>query len=130
MYRLSINKELFEDVLLKKIFVLKKENTSYWKRELIEPKIVNDKLIYGVRSFEKILITNGLGKKKPQLIVECLNINYSIENGYFEFHLGKIIEQKNINIKENNKDKIIEQIIEENKKLKEKVKMVQKKIDF
>ena len=44
--------------------------------------------------------------------------------------MGKILEQKNVGIEEQDKDKIIEQLLEENKKLKEKVKLVQQKIEF
>ena len=130
MYRLSINKDLFENILLKKILILEKENTNYWKKELLEPILKDDKLTYEIKQFKKIAITNGLGNDKPQIVVECLKVDYSIENGVFEFHLGKILEQKNVGIEEQDKDKIIEQLLEENKKLKEKVKLVQQKIEF
>ncbi len=130
MYKLSINKELFENILLKKTLVLEKENTNYWKKELLEPILKDDKLTYEIKQFKKIVITNGLGNDKPQIVVECLKVDYSIENGVFEFHLGKILEQKNVGIEEQDKDKIIEQLLEENKKLKEKVKLVQQKIEF
>ena len=130
MYKLSINKELFENILLKKTLVLEKENTNYWKKELLEPILKDDKLTYEIKQFKNIVITNGLGNDKPQIVVECLKVDYSIENGVFEFHLGKILEQKNVGIEEQDKDKIIEQLLEENKKLKEKVKLVQQKIEF
>ena len=130
MYKLSINKDLFENILLKKILILEKENTNYWKKELLEPILKDDKLTYEIKKFKKIAITNGLGNDKPQIVVECLKVDYSIENGVFEFHLGKILEQKNVGIEEQDKDKIIEQLLEENKKLKEKVKLVQQKIEF
>ena len=130
MYKLSINKDLFENILLKKILILEKENTNYWKKELLEPILKDDKLTYEIKQFKKIAITNGLGNDKPQIVVECLKVDYSIENGVFEFHLGKILEQKNVGIEEQDKDKIIEQLLEENKKLKEKVKIVQQKIEF
>ena len=130
MYKLSINKDLFENILLKKIIILEKENTNYWKKELLEPILKDDKLTYEIKQFKKIVITNGLGNDKPQIVVECLKVDYSIENGVFEFHLGKILEQKNVGIEEQDKDKIIEQLLEENKKLKEKVKLVQQKIEF
>ena len=130
MYKLSINKDLFENILLKKILILEKENTNYWKKELLEPNLKDDKLTYEIKQFKKIAITNGLGNDKPQIVVECLKVDYSIENGVFEFHLGKILEQKNVGIEEQDKDKIIEQLLEENKKLKEKVKLVQQKIEF
>ncbi len=122
MYKFSINKELFENILLKKTLILEKENTNYWKKELLEPILKDDKLIYEIKQFKKIVITNGLGNDKPQIVIECLKIDYSIENGIFEFHLGKILEQKNIAIIEQNKDKIIEQLLEENKKLREQFK--------
>lgn len=130
MYRFSINKNLFEDILLKKVDILEKENGNYWKKELFEPVIKDDKLSYEIRQFDKLILTNGLGNSKPQLIIECLEVKYSKEKNMFEFYLGKIIEQKNITIQEEYKDKIIEQLLEENKQLKEKVKMVQQKIIF
>lgn len=130
MYKLSINKELFESILLKKTIILEKQNTNYWKKELLEPVLIGDKLSYEIRQFKKLILTNGLGNTKPQLVIECLKVHYSIQKGIFEFYLGKIIEQKNITIQEEQKDKIIEELLEENRKLKEKVKMVQQKIDF
>ncbi len=131
MYKLSINKNLFEDILLKRVSILEKENTNYWKKELLEPVLIDDKLSYEIKQFKKLILTNGLGNTKPQLVIECLKVDYSIQKGIFEFHLGKIIEQKNITIQEEEKkDKIIEQLLEENKQLKEKVKLVQQKIIF
>jgi hypothetical protein len=122
MYKLSINKDLFENILLKKINFLEKDNTNYWKKELLEPIIINDKLTYKIRQFEKIILTNGLGKDKPQIIVECEKVDYSIKNGCFEFYLGKIIEQKNIIINENDKDTLIKQLIEEREILLKQLK--------
>ena len=117
MYKLSINKDLFENILLKKTLVLEKENTNYWKKELLEPVILDDKLTYRIRQFEKIILNNGLGNNKPQIVIECLKVDYSVEKGCFEFYLGKILEQKNINIDENQKDKIIEQLLKEKEEL-------------
>ncbi|MDD2896001.1 MAG: hypothetical protein PHG81_08265 [Aliarcobacter sp.] len=117
MYKLSINKDLFENILLKKTLVLEKENTNYWKKELLEPVILDDKLTYKIKQFEKIILNNGLGNDKPQIVIECLKVDYSIEKGCFEFYLGKILEQKNININENQKDKIIEQLLKEKEEL-------------
>ena len=134
MYKFSISKDLFDDILLKKIKILEKENTNYWKKELLEPIIEDDKLSYKIKQFEKLILTNGLGKDKPQIVIECLKVDYSIENGCFEFHLGKILEQKNINTKDDEKDKIIEQLLKEKveleNKLKEKIKMTQQKMEF
>ena len=134
MYKLSINKELFENILLKKITILEKENTNYWKKELLEPILKENKLTYEIKQFEKIIITNGLGKDKPQIVVECLKVDYSIQKNVFEFHLGKIVEQKNILQVEDEKDILIKKLLKEKEelesKLKEKVKMVQQKIKF
>jgi hypothetical protein len=119
VYKLSINKELFSDILLKKINILEKQNNSYWKKELLEPVIIDDKLTYTIKQFDKLKITNGLGKDQPQLIIECKKVDYDIENGCFEFYLGKILEQKNINVIEDEKDIIIKQLLEEREKLLE-----------
>jgi Glu-tRNA(Gln) amidotransferase subunit E-like FAD-binding protein len=117
MYKLSINKDLFEKILLKKINILEKENNNYWKKELLEPKIIADKLTYTIKQITKLLITNGLGSDKPQIIVECLKVDYSIEKNVFEFYLGKILEQKNTDVNENQKDKMIEQLLKEKEEL-------------
>ena len=134
MYKLSINKELFENILLKKTFILEKNNTNYWKKELIDPILKDNKLSYEIKQFKKIIITNGLGKDKPQIVIECLKVDYSISKNVFEFHLGKILEQKNISQKEDEKDILIKKLLKENEelenKLKEKVKMIQQKIKF
>lgn len=117
MYKFSISKELFDDILLKKIKVLEKENTNYWKKELLEPIIIDDKLTYKIKQFEKIILTNGLGDDKPQMTLECLKVDYSIKNACFEFYLGKILEQKNTTINENQKDMLIEQLLKEKEEL-------------
>ena len=52
MYKFSINKDLFDNILLKKIRILEKENTNYWKKELLEPIIIDDKLTYEIKQFE------------------------------------------------------------------------------
>ena len=132
MYKLSINKDLFENILLKKTLILEKENTNYWKKELLEATLKDDKLTYEIKQFKKIVITNGLGNDKPQIVVECLKVDYSIRNGVFEFHLGKILEQKNIlqvNILEANdeKDTLIKQLLQEKEELKNILKEMKNK---
>ena len=117
MYKFSINKDLFDNILLKKIRILEKENTNYWKKELLEPIIIDDKLTYKIKQFEKVILTNGLGKDKPQITIECLRVDYSLENNYFEFYLGKILEKKNTTINETQKDVLIEQLLKEKEEL-------------
>lgn len=113
MYKISVSKELFNDIQLKKIKILEKGTSSYWKRELIEPKIVNDKIKYSIKQIDKLKITNGLGEEKPQMIIECEKVDYSFKKDLFEFHLGKIIEQKNSNVDENYKDNLIQELLRE-----------------
>ena len=59
MLKLSINKVLFEDIILKNITTIEKEATNYWKKELLEPAIVDNKLTYTIKQFDK-LIEQGL----------------------------------------------------------------------
>ena len=44
MLKLSINKVLFEDIILKNITTIEKEATNYWKKEFLEPKIVDNNI--------------------------------------------------------------------------------------
>ena len=51
------------------------------------------------------------------MTLECLKVDYSIENACFEFYLWKILEQKNTTINENQKDILIEQLLKEKEEL-------------
>jgi len=121
MQKISVSKELFEDILLKKILVLSKENNKYWKKILLEPKIVNDNIEYSIKQFDNLTITNGLGKDSPLLVIECKKIDYSSSKDCFEFSLGKIIEQKNTNLEENYKDNLIQELLREKELLKDQM---------
>lgn len=121
MYKISVSKDLFDDILLKKTNILTKENNRYWKKELLEPKIINDKISYNIKQFEKLTITNGLGDDKPLLIVECIKVSYSSSYDRFEFVLGKVLEQKNTNLEEDYKDNLIEQLLKEKQLLEDKM---------
>ncbi|MFW0743402.1 hypothetical protein ACN09N_08290 [Aliarcobacter butzleri] len=119
MFKLSVNKDLFSKVLSKKLYVIEKESSNYWKKELLEPIIIENKLTYKIKQINKLLITNGLGEDKPQIVIECLKIDFSQQKGIFEFYLGKILEQKNIaEIEvEDEKDILIKQLLNEKKEL-------------
>ncbi|WP_323593779.1 hypothetical protein [Aliarcobacter butzleri] len=119
MFKLSLNKDLFSKILSKKLYVIEKESSNYWKKELLEPIIIENKLTYKIKQINKLLITNGLGEDKPQIVIECLKIDFSQQKSIFEFYLGKILEQKNIaEIEvEDEKDILIKQLLNEKKEL-------------
>ncbi|MDK2091204.1 hypothetical protein [Aliarcobacter butzleri] len=119
MFKLSVNKDLFSKILSKKLYVIEKESSNYWKKELLEPIIIENKLTYKIKQINKLLITNGLGEDKPQIVIECLKIDFSQQKGIFEFYLGKVLEQKNIaEIEvEDEKDILIKQLLNEKKEL-------------
>jgi len=95
VFKLSVNKDLFSKILSKKLYVIEKESSNYWKKELLEPIIIENKLTYKIKKINKLLITNGLGEDKPQIVIECLKIDFLQQKSIFEFYLGKILEQKN-----------------------------------
>ncbi|MBF7071371.1 hypothetical protein L5F43_08945 [Aliarcobacter butzleri] len=119
MFKLSVNKDLFSKILSKKLYVIEKESSNYWKKELLEPIIIENKLTYKIKQINKLLLTNGLGEDKPQIVIECLKIDFSQQKGIFEFYLGKVLEQKNIaEIEvEDEKDILIKQLLNEKKEL-------------
>jgi hypothetical protein len=119
VFKLSVNKDLFSKILSKKLYVIEKESSNYWKKELLEPIIIENKLTYKIKQISKLLLTNGLGEDKPQIVIECLKIDFSQQKGIFEFYLGKILEQKNIaEIEvEDEKDILIKQLLNEKKEL-------------
>ena len=121
MQKISVSKELFEDILLKKELTLTKENNKYWKKVILDPKIINDNIEYSIKQFNTLTITNGLGKGAPSLVIECKKIDYSSSKDCFEFSLGKVIEQKNTNLEENYKDNLIEELLREKELLKDEM---------
>lgn len=121
MYKISVSKELFDNILLKKTLLLSKENSKYWKKELLSPSIINNKIDYTIKQFDRLTITNGLGEDKPQLVIECQKVDYSISKDSFEFYLGKILEQKNTTLKEDYKDNLIEQLLKEKQVLEDRL---------
>lgn len=119
MYKISIEKSLFEDIRFKKVTVLEKKVSKYWQKELLEPTIENNKIRYKIKQIDNLKLTNGLGDDKPQLLIECNNVEYSIKKDIFEFHLGRILEQKNTDVTDNYKDKLIEELLREKALLEE-----------
>jgi len=119
MYKISVDKELFKDIQFKKTHILEKNTSKYWQKELLEPKIIDDKIKYSIKQIDKLIITNGLGEDKPQLTIECEKIDYSARKDIFEFYLGKILEQKNTDVTEDYKDNLIEELLREKAQLED-----------
>ena len=61
---------------------------------MLDIKIENDKIVYSLKSVNKIRIINTLGKDKPQIVIECLSLSRNSDLNQFEFFLGSILEQK------------------------------------
>lgn len=118
MYKLSINKDLFEKIYLKKEKTVVKPATTYWKKELFNPKIIDDTIFYEIKDIKKLLLQNSLGEDKPQIVIECNKLEYKKDDNVFLFHLGKILEQKNIENIEDDKDIIIKNLLKEREDLK------------
>lgn len=121
MHKISVSKELFENILLKKELTLSKENNKYWKKILLDPRIINNNIEYSIKQFDTLTITNGLTKEAPSLVIECKKIDYSSSKDCFEFSLGKVIEQRNTNLEEDYKDNLIEELLREKELLKDEM---------
>ena len=117
MLKLSISKVLFEDILLKNITTIEKDATKYWKKEFLEPKIIGDNIFYDIKCIEKIVFVNTFGEDKPQIIVECNKIEYLEDKNIFKIYIGKILEQKNIDLFKDEKDILIKKLIDEKREL-------------
>lgn len=128
MLKLSISKVLFEDILLKNITTIEKDATKYWKKEFLEPKIIGDNIFYDIKCIEKIVFVNTFGEDKPQIIVECLGIDYLEDESKFKIYLGKILEQKNINNFKDKKDILISELINEKNELIKILENIKKSI--
>ena len=59
MYKISIEKSLFEDIRFKKVTVLEKKVSKYWQKELLEPTIENNKIRYKIKQIDNLNIFNS-----------------------------------------------------------------------
>lgn len=119
MLSISVSKDLFHDIVSTQLKVVEKEVTPYWKKELLDISIVNDKIHYDIKNVDKITILNGLGEDKPSVVALCEKIDYNMKKNIFEFHLGRIIEQKNVTVEDNQKDILIQELLKEKELLKD-----------
>lgn len=95
MIKISINETTFQDILLSRQKLLYKDVSLYWKKELLEPTILEDKIIYDIKKISKLTLTHGLGKDKPNMQIECKKLIFNEKHNRFEFLLGRIFEQRN-----------------------------------
>ena len=121
MLHLSIPKEQFEDILTTKQKVLTKEITNYWKKELLDIRLENDKIRYDIKKIDRLKLSNGFGEDKPLMIIECLDLQYNPKQNVFEFHLGYINERRNIDLSEDYKDSLIQQLLREKEQLQDRM---------
>ena len=120
MLHISIKKKLFEDILSNTKKQLIKDASKHWKKVLLEPKIVENKIYYEVNEIDKLYLSNGLGAQKPAIVIKCIKIKQDKESNQFIFELGSILEHKNININKK-KDELIEQLLREKQLLEESI---------
>ncbi|MBL3518935.1 hypothetical protein H0A43_00415 [Arcobacter lanthieri] len=128
MYKFSIKKELFEDIMLKKVNILEKKATNYWRKEILVPKIIDESIFFEIKDSERLILVNGLGEDKPKIIVECLKTEYIKDRAIFRFYLGKILEQKNINDFQDEKDILIKELLNEKNELMKILENLKKSI--
>jgi len=120
MLHISITKTLFEAILSNTQKRLIKEASKHWKKVLLEPRIIEDKIYYEINKYKKIYLSNGLGSEKPALVIECKDIIQDKSQNQFIFELGSILEHKNIDVNKK-KDELIEQLLREKQLLEESV---------
>jgi len=120
MLHISITKTLFEAILSNTQKRLIKEASKHWKKVLLEPRIIEDKIYYEINKYKKIYLSNGLGSEKPALVIECKDIIQDKNQNQFIFELGSILEHKNIDVNKK-KDELIEQLLREKQLLEESV---------
>lgn len=126
LLKLSINKDIFEKIVSKNINFIEKEASNYWKKELLEIEFNKNEILYNVYKFDKIILTNGFGKEKPEITIELKNLVYDKNRGVFIFYFGKILEQKNISNISDDKDILIKKLLDEKNELLKMISDIKK----
>lgn len=118
MVRLNVSKEIFDSVVLDGVRQLTKDATKHWKKELLEPVLQNDILIYKIKKIKILLLSNGLGTDKPYVKFALDELEYDEAKKEFIFYLGNIIEHKNTEIIDH-KDTLIQKLLKEKEQLQQ-----------
>lgn len=119
MLQILVPKEIFEEIVTTKKKIIEKKVSKYWKKELLDIEIINDTIEYKIKTIHKIRVANEYGEEKPNIVIECQKIDYNVKKNLFEFYLGRIIEKRNVQIHDDYKDTLIQQLLKEKEVLQE-----------
>ena len=120
MLNISLSKHDFENIISLENDTIYKDTNKFWSNKFLEPKLIDDGLVYDIRSIKKLSISNGLGDDKPSIIIECKELAHLKDEKKFKIVLGKILEHKNTDI-HLHKDSMIEQLLKEKQELEERI---------
>lgn len=92
--KIQITKNILENILDSKQFHLELPTSKYWLKELIDVKLVDDKLIKSLKKIETITIANGMHSSLPVYTYHCLRYFINEMQDKFIFQLGDKIATK------------------------------------
>ncbi len=87
--RIQVKKLVLKELLSGKRFHIELESSKYWKKELIDIKLVDDELVTALKQIDTITISNGLHPDLPIYKYESLRYFLDKENNKFVFQLGQ-----------------------------------------
>ncbi len=100
--KIQVSKTILDEVLQSKRFHLELKASKYWRKELIDVKLVNDKLVTKLKDIHTISISNGLHPDLPVYNYECIRFFLNKDTKKFVFQLGDKIT-KDIKLSDTNK---------------------------
>ncbi len=92
--KVQVSKEILKDILNELRFHIDLKASKYWKKELIDASLENDKLVYKLKDIKTLSISNGLHPELPTYKYNCIRYFLNEDNSKFIFQLGGKINDK------------------------------------
>jgi hypothetical protein len=95
--KVQVKKQILEEILDQTRFHIELKASKFWKKELIDVKVVDDKLVANLKKIDTITISNGLHSSLPTYQYQCLRYTLNEKKDKFIFQLGdKITKDKKV----------------------------------
>ncbi len=108
--KIQVSKVILDEVLESKRFHLELPTSKHWIKELLDVKLMDDKLIKSLKEIITISISNGMHPQLPVYTYNCIRYFINETQDKFIFQLGDKITQTNPTIKPSKPTKATKQL--------------------
>ncbi|MCK5110391.1 MAG: hypothetical protein KAQ94_02635 [Arcobacteraceae bacterium] len=108
--RMQVSKVILDEVLEFKRFHLELPTSKHWIKELMDIKLIDDKLIKSLKDITTISISNGMHPQLNVYTYDCIRYFINETQDKFIFQLGDKIKETNTVMKQQKPIKATKQL--------------------